>query len=249
MTSRGGGARHLVMPARDAGIFFGRPTPPSRHPGDKPGSRFARPQRDAGLRRHDAHMERRRAPHPSPLVTPGPDPGVLFPASTANSYILTLFLDCAINTPRRPNGVLLATVSFGWGGGQACGFTGNVPENSRGQAAGPGGITTSAPRGSEACSQGTCVASAQPSCEEVLPDCGRCSAPFRWSFTGSAHRAGQRPRLPFLSRGTNATPTKDHACLVAPHPLPKTKTPGFLRAFQYLKGKRPQAASTFSAAT
>jgi len=27
-----------------------------------------------------------------------------------------------------------------------------------------------------------------------------------------AHRAGQRPRLPFLSRGTNATLIKDAPC-------------------------------------
>ena len=43
--------------------------PPYRHPGDKPGSRFTRPQRDAGLRRHDAHRGRRRAPH-SPRSSP-----------------------------------------------------------------------------------------------------------------------------------------------------------------------------------
>ena len=46
----------------------------------------------------------------------------------------------------------------------------------------------------------------------TLPDAGAAQRHYR-QLRKLAHRAGQRPRLPFFPWGTSATPAKELACL------------------------------------
>ena len=130
---------------------------------------------------------------------------------------MTLFLDCAIYLPSTPYGVLLMTVSSDGVDGRPADVGGRT-SHSRGRMDGPGDTTTRAHR---AVGLLSFEATAEELSIQRRSPAGITGAARRLSLVpqGSAHRAGQRPRLPSLNRretfspwGTNATPAKDGAC-------------------------------------
>ena len=80
----------------------------------------------------------------------------------------------------------------------------NVSRHSRGQAGRPGDITILALKCMSAVLR--MQPKLSPSCEEVLPVRGRCLALYSPALNKLAHRAGQRPRLPFRPRGGQTQP-------------------------------------------
>ena len=135
--------------------------------------------------------------------TRGPPPPPL-PHKGEGRRVLTLFLSYATHPPLPPYGVLLATVSSDGVEGRPAGAVQRKP-CSRGRAERPGGIRTSAPKGSHWVPKGhkqvLSVLRRSPAGSRAL-----LSAPSPASQAGT-RRAGQRPRLPCFPRGTNATLT------------------------------------------